>query len=162
MDTSETLKAAIRRAFAEEAFNKGNLAALNEIFAQDMVDRSVAKAEDQMGLEGFKRRIAGHRAGFPDLRITVEDEDMVVEGDKVTFRWTMEGTNQGSWLGRPATGRQMKISGMNLERLEGGKIVEHFSYPDMLRALQQLGFLPTPEQAATGAIPASQPTQPAE
>lgn len=37
-------------------------------FAADMVDRTVAKAADQVGLDAFKSRIAGHHAGVTDLR----------------------------------------------------------------------------------------------
>jgi predicted ester cyclase len=29
---------------------------------------------------------------------------------------------------------------MNLERFENGKVVEHFSYPDLLGLLRQLGL----------------------
>ena len=52
------------RAFTE-AFDKGNLAALEEMFAPDMVDHSTARGSAQTGLEGFKQRIAGHRRVSP-------------------------------------------------------------------------------------------------
>jgi steroid delta-isomerase-like uncharacterized protein len=137
----EEIKAAVRRAF-DEAFNKGNLAVLDEVFAVNLTDYSTAAATGQTGLEGFKQRIAGHRTGFPDLRFEVAD--ILVDGDKVAFRWTMSGKHQGPWMGRPATGKTMKITGMNMERLEGGKIVEHWSNPDVLSAMQQLGLIPAP------------------
>jgi steroid delta-isomerase-like uncharacterized protein len=138
--TTDEIKANVRRAFIE-AFDKGNLAALDEMFAPNLIDHSTARGAAQTGLEGFKQRIAGHRAGFPDLHIAIED--MLVDGDRIAFRWMMSGTQQGPWIGRPATGKSMNMTGMNMERLEGGKIVEHWSNPDILGAFQQLGFIPS-------------------
>jgi len=45
-------------------------------------------------------------------------------------------------MGRPAYGNQIRIVGMNMERLENEQIVEHWSYPDKLAALQQMGAIP--------------------
>jgi predicted ester cyclase len=139
----EEMKAAVRRAF-DGAFNKGNLAALDQVFTPDMTDHSIALAAGQVGLEGFKKRITRHRTGVPDLQFTIED--ILVEGDKLSMRWTMGGTQDGPWLGRPATGKTFTITGMNMERFAGDKIVEHWSNPDVFSAMQQLGFIPTPGQ----------------
>ena len=131
--------AALRAAY-DAAFNDRDLAALDALFAPDVVDRSVAKAEEQVGLEGFKRRIGGHHAGVSDLRM--ELYELVAEGDLVAFRWAFKGTHDGTWLGRPATNRPFVLSGMNLERFDPGTglVVEHFSYPDLLGLFRQLGF----------------------
>jgi len=51
------------------------------------------------------------------LHITIED--MLVDGDRIAFRWMMSGTQQGPWIGRPATGKTMNMTGMNMKRLEG-------------------------------------------
>jgi predicted ester cyclase len=98
----------------------------------------VAKDAEQVGLDGFKQRIAGHHAGVSDLRMTIHD--LVVEGNLVALRWSFQGTHDGTWLGRPATGRTFTLNGMNLERLDGNRIVEHWSYPDLLGLLRQLGL----------------------
>jgi predicted ester cyclase len=131
--------AALRSAY-EAAFNARRLEALDAVFDAAVVDRSVAKAEEQVGLDGFKRRIAGHHAGVSDLRM--ELFEVVAQGDLVAFRWAFTGTHDGTWLGRPATNRAFVLSGMNLERFDpaSGLVVEHFSYPDLLGLLRQLGF----------------------
>jgi len=124
-----------------EAFNNGNLSALDMICAQNMVDHSTAAAPDQPNdLEGFKRRINGHRTGMPDLRMSIMN--MVMEDNLIAFQWEMIGTNTGPYLGRPASGNPIRMVGMNLERLEDGKIVEHWSYPDKLDLMRQLGAIP--------------------
>ena len=138
--TSEELKTLILNAFVE-AFNHGNLSALDSICAPDMLDHSTAAtASRQYGLEGFKARVNGHRVGMPDLRFSITN--MMIEGDLISFQWEMSGTNTGPYLGRTASGNPIRIVGMNLERLENGKIAEHWSHPDKLSLMQQLGVIP--------------------
>jgi steroid delta-isomerase-like uncharacterized protein len=125
-----------------DAFNNRNLAALDTICAPNMVDHSTVAASGQPNdLEGFKKRINSHRIGVPDLHFSIMN--MIIEGDLVAFQWEMSGTNSGPYMGRPASGNPIRIIGMNMERLEEGKIVEHWSYPDKLAALQQIGAIPS-------------------
>lgn len=131
-------EATLRRVY-DAAFNDRDLDALDELFAAEVVDRSVAKAEEQIGLDGFKRRIGRHHAGVADLRMEIHE--LVADGDLVAFRWSFTGTHTGTWMGREATNRPFVLNGMNLERFDGDLVVEHFSYPDLLGLLRQLGFV---------------------
>ena len=70
---------------------------------------------------------------------------MIAEADKVVVRWTNSGTNIGEFLGIPATHRSFSIAGIDIYRLSGGKLAEHWHVVDMLAHMQQLGLLPTPE-----------------
>jgi steroid delta-isomerase-like uncharacterized protein len=138
--SSEEIKTKMLNAFLD-AFNHGNLSALDTICAPDMLDHSTAAAPNQpYNLEGFKARVNGHRLGIPDLRFSITN--MMIDGDLLAFQWEMNGTNTGPYLGRPASGHPIRIVGMNMERLESGKIVEHWSYPDKLALMQQLGAIP--------------------
>lgn len=139
------LKAKLTAAY-DAAFNRGQYSAFDAVCSADMVDHSIARTGGQAGLEGFKARIGGHRAGFSDLKFAIHK--ILIDGDHVAIRWTMSGTQSGPWAGRPASGKTMQMQGMNLERLENGKIVEHFSYPDLMGAFMQLGFIPAPGQPA--------------
>jgi predicted ester cyclase len=130
-------EAKLRRVY-DSAFNSRDLDALDGVFHDAVVDRSVAKAEEQTGLVGFKRRIAGHHAGVADLRMDIHE--LVAERDLVAFRWSFTGTHTGLWLGREPTNRPFLLNGMNMERFEKNLVVEHFSYPDLLGLLRQLGF----------------------
>jgi predicted ester cyclase len=78
---------------------------------------------------------------FPDLQITVED--MVAEGDKVAVRWRLRATHQGEFMGIPPTGNQVTMTGIDINRLEGGRLVERWGNEDMLGLLQQLGVMGT-------------------
>ena len=139
MSTEQT-KARMLSTFMD-TFNNGNLDVLDSICAPNMVDHSTAAASGQPNnLEGFKKRVNGHRVGIPDLRFSITN--IILEGDLLAFQWEMSGTNTGPYMGRPPSGNPIRIVGMNMERLENGKIVEHWSYPDKLAALQQIGAIP--------------------
>ncbi len=69
---------------------------------------------------------------------------MIAEGDKVVTRHTLTGTHQGEFMGVPATGKGVKVTGMWIHRLAGGKIVEgrEWGVWDALGMMQQLGVVP--------------------
>ncbi len=137
MSTEEN-KALIRR-FYEEVFNKRNLAALDDFYAPDHVDHTLPPGLPA-GPEGTRQAIAMTLAGFPDLRITIED--MIAEGDKVVIRFTMHGTQQGMFGNLSPTGKQVAVSTIEITRIADGKIVEDWGLDDRLGMLQQLGLVP--------------------
>jgi predicted ester cyclase len=82
------------------------------------------------------------RAALPDLQVTVED--LLAEGDKVALRLRGRGTHRGPFAGVAPTGRPVALTSMELLRLAGGKLVEHWDEFDTLGVLQQLGAIPAP------------------
>jgi steroid delta-isomerase-like uncharacterized protein len=132
---AEENKAALRR-FYEEVFNRKNLDIVDELLAPDVVDHSFGG----QGVEASKRVFAALHHAFPDLRCEVHD--VIGEGELVAARVTFSGTNQGEFMGVPATGRHGVAAGVDFVRMEGGRQAEHWGGPDMLRLLQQLGVLP--------------------
>lgn len=95
--------------------------------------------------EGQRQRITGFHTAFPDLHFTIED--LLAEGDRVTFRATLRGTHQGPFpflKGIPPTGKQITISVLDVVRVEGKKLAEHWGLPDLFDLLQQLGALRLP------------------
>jgi len=81
--STEELKTKMFNTF-RDAFNNGNLAALDTICAPNMVDHSTAVVPRQPNdLEGFKKRVNGHRLGMPDLRFSIMN--MIIEGDLLAF-----------------------------------------------------------------------------
>jgi predicted ester cyclase len=82
------------------------------------------------------------RDAFPDLRFTAED--IIAEGDKVAARYTMRGTHQGEFMGVAPTGNRIEVTGIDIVRFEGGKMVEHWANSDELGMMQQLGVIPAP------------------
>jgi steroid delta-isomerase-like uncharacterized protein len=89
------------------------------------------------GHAGLSTRVEAHRMAFPDWTEVVDD--VVADGDRVVTRITSRGTNLGEFLGRPATGKHVEISEACIYRLEDGKIVEQWVYPDFRSMRSQLG-----------------------
>ncbi len=133
---SEENKALDRRVI-EEGFNKGNLALLDELYADCAWYRP---ATVELKGETMKQFAASMLATFPDLRITIEDQ--VAEGDKVVTRWSGTGTHQGEFMGLAPTGKQVTTSGINISRIVEGKIVELREEWDAQGFFQQLGAAP--------------------
>jgi predicted ester cyclase len=82
------------------------------------------------GPEAGKLAFRAMRAAFPDLRVTIED--MLADGDRVVTRQTFAGTHRGEWLGVPPTGRVVSWALIDIVRLEGGRLEEHWAVADML------------------------------
>jgi predicted ester cyclase len=87
--------------------------------------------------EGEKRLLRMHRAAFADAEATIDDQ--IAEGDKVVTRWTFRSTHKGKFMGIAPTGKRVTITGINIHRIEGGKIVELWRQKDVLGLMQQLG-----------------------
>ena len=126
------------RQIIEQGWNKGNLETLDELISPDFVNHTPVNPSENR--EQFKQRLAMFRTAFPDLVMTVED--MIAEGDKVVTRWRARGTHQGDFRSIPATGKQVEITGIAIDRVVSGKRVEGWAQLDMLGLLQQLGAIP--------------------
>jgi predicted ester cyclase len=140
--STEANKASVRR-FYDEVFNKKNRAAIDDFIAPTHVDHAAPPATPG-GLAGAKQTITMYLTAFPDLHFTVEDT--IAEGDQVVARLTARGTQQGVFMGIPPTGKQATVTAIDINRIVGGKSVEHWLEMDTLGLLRQLGVLPAPGQ----------------
>jgi steroid delta-isomerase-like uncharacterized protein len=134
---SEANKALARRVI-EELFTKHNVELIDEFFP-DCVYRAPAVGE--LSGEAYKQFLTQVLAAFPDGRWTVEDQ--VAEGDKVVTRWSFTGIHRGNLMGIALTGKQVKTSGVMIDRIVGGKIAEEWEEYDALGMMQQLGAVPS-------------------
>lgn len=131
---------ALTRRFYEE-ISKGNLAVVDELVAIDLVEHSPFVPGQAPGRQGTLELFTMMHAAFPNLRIIAED--MVAEGDKVVARGTMSGTHKGEFMGIAPTGKQITVGMIEILRIVGGTMVEHWNVVDSLGMMQQLGVVPT-------------------
>jgi steroid delta-isomerase-like uncharacterized protein len=117
----EENKALVRR-WLDEVFTRGDLAEADEIFAPNFALHDPSFPQDVHGPGGIKRYVAAYRLAFPDLVVSVEDQ--LAEGDKVVTRWMARGTHRGEFLGLAPTGDEVSVSGIEFDRVVGGKIDE--------------------------------------
>ena len=135
----------LARRFMDEVWNKGNLDFVDQVTAPSFVSHDRASPENSGGgAEGVRRFAEMYRSAFPDIQMTVED--VIAEGDKVVTRWTVRATHQGELMGIPPSGNRVAVTGISIDRLEGGKFVETWSNYDALGMMQQIGAMPSAEQ----------------
>jgi len=140
-------KALVRR-WVEEVLNTRDVSDQSpayQLVAADFVGHFPGQPPIE-GLEAFRQFGSLYFSAFPDLQIT--PEELIAEGDKVTMRYGWRGTQQGELMGFPATGKQVRASGISILRIANGKIAEQWDSFDNLGLLQQLGVVPAPGQSS--------------
>jgi predicted ester cyclase len=137
-------KALIRR-FSDEVWNKGNLAIIDEVFASTWVGHDLPPGFPP-GPQGLKLMVGAFRAAFSDMHATVDDQ--VAQEDRVAWRWTFHGRHTGAFMGIPATGKEITLTGISIDRLAGGQFAERWDNADTLGMMQQLGVIPPPAAPA--------------
>lgn len=134
---SEHNKEIARRFIA--AFAAADTAALGGLVADSLVDHNTAPGQ-KGGKQGLMEVVVMFRSAFPDLRITIENE--VAEGDRVVVNGLIVGTNDGSLMGMPPTGKRATFAYMDMYRIANGQITETWHVEDIAGMFQQLGATP--------------------
>lgn len=135
---SEANKSIVRRWFAE--LDKGNLDVVDELVAVDYIDHNPPLPDMAPGREGVKQANSLLLAAFPDANHSIQHQ--VAEGDYVVTHVTAEATFSGEILGIAPNGKLIKIEGISIHRIAGGRFVEHWAVADNLSLFQQLGMIP--------------------
>ncbi len=147
---SERNKTLVSRG-VDEIWNRGNFDVADEMVSSDFVVHATTLQGEVSGSEGIKRHFGALRSAFPDLTFTIEDH--IAEGDRVVTRWTACGTHRRDFQGIPATGKQIHMSGIDIDRIANGKITECWMSLDELGLLIQLGVVDLSEANGPGEQP---------
>jgi steroid delta-isomerase-like uncharacterized protein len=134
MSTAEN-KELVQRVYGE-IINGGEVERAGELIDEDYVDHQGFPGVPP-GLDGFKALVSAFRTAFPDITYTIDD--IVAEGDRVVTRVHIRGTHQAEFLGVAATGAHIEIPAIDVMRLEGGKVVEHWGVTDVMMLMEQFG-----------------------
>jgi predicted ester cyclase len=95
---------------------------------------------------GLRRATRAFHAAFPDLSLKIED--VFSEGDRVAWRWAMTGTHLGALGSYAASGRPVRLNGITITEMIGGKIACDRVRADMAGLLAQIGAVPAATDAA--------------
>ena len=135
---SEANKAVIRR-LVDGYWTKRDVKVFDEVFAARFIDHhpmpGVPGTKD-----GLRQLTLGLQSAFPDGQTMLDD--VLADGDRVAWRWTFQGTQKGPVMGIPATGKSITITGITIDRIAAGQIVERWSQIDTLGMMTQLGAVP--------------------
>jgi len=123
----------------EHAFRAADQETIDELCHPGLADRNPAPGHEPT-LAGFKQKVAGFKAIFPDL---VEDlQDIIASGDTAATRWVVTGSLQQDFIEIPASGQAIRIEGMNFYRLKDGRVTDIWTQFDGVALMQQLGAIP--------------------
>src|SRR4029077_9381316 len=123
----------------ELAFRAADQATIDDLAAPGLTDHNPAPGHEPT-LAGFKQKVAGFKATFPDLE---EDlQDIIASGDTVATRWVVTGSLQQEFMGIPASGQTIRVAGMNFYRLKDGRVTDIWTQFDGVAMMQQLGAVP--------------------
>lgn len=136
MDTAANKK--LVRRFYEEVVSTGAVERLASYISPDCVETD-GQVRVESGLEGMADHVRGVRSVYPDLDITIERQ--IGEGEWVVSVITARGTHAGEWLGMKPTGKPLVFTGVNVDRVVGGRIVEHGGAANMLTPFLEAGAL---------------------
>ena len=127
------------RRFIEEVINTGDVDRLRDFIAPDFRERN-DRPGVIAGIEGCREHILAVRRTYPDLHLDIEEQ--IAEGEWVATLITMTGTHRGGWPpGAKPANQPVRIAGVNINRVRGGRIVEHGGAANELAAFLEIGLI---------------------
>lgn len=120
-----------------EMLNRHDADLVDLFVAEDYINHNVVVAD---GREANRAFWAAFFTGLPDVVVTMED--IVVAGDRVVGRFVYRGTHTGELMGIPATGARVEMRSIDIWRVDGGLLAEHWDELNLMEVFQQVGVLP--------------------
>jgi steroid delta-isomerase-like uncharacterized protein len=136
MSSTDDRRERIQRAW-DAAWDHGEVDAFDDLLSTDY--RRIGSDGSAQDRTEFKAAIIATRSAFPDLVTTVDE--IVIEGDRAAIRWHSAGRHENSFLGVPATKREVGVSGATFSRFADDRIVEEHVTWDPRALLSALGII---------------------
>jgi steroid delta-isomerase-like uncharacterized protein len=124
-------------------WNEGATLIADDLYSSDYTRHHPTPATDA-NLDDFKETVVANRQVFPDYKLHFDE--IITKDDRIIAFATVTGTNTGPLEGRPATGKKIVMNGIYVYRINNGKIVEEWTYFNLLSYYQQLGYALNPPQ----------------
>ena len=124
--------------FCEVVTSNGLIDEVVNYVSKDCTTR-VGEKTFYVGIEGMKEHISAVRQTYSDLKMTVIRQ--YSDGDHIISEFIAEGTHKGEWLGMKPTGKKLTFTGVDVDRIVDGKIVEHSSAMNTFETLFEEGII---------------------
>ncbi|MGH2893844.1 MAG: ester cyclase [Solirubrobacteraceae bacterium] len=130
-----------------ELFGAGRLELADELIAAACIDHGGETGPDRdgsdpstpTGPEAIRVVAPWLRGVFPDL--AYEIHDAFGSGERVAMRCTMHGTHTGEFPHQAPTGHSFAVQQIHLDRIQDGRIAEHWAGRDDAAMMRQLGLV---------------------
>lgn len=126
---------ALARRLLEVVVNRRQVERISEFIAPGFRDHT----SELHGVKGYRRHAETFLHCYPDIRVRIRGQ--VAERDWVVTWFEAVGTHQGGWQGVQPTGKHLRLKGVNIDRVQRGRIVEHWGAANSLEALLELGIV---------------------
>ena len=90
----------------------------------------------EIGIKGAIEHILGVHNTYPDIKLTIDLQ--IAEGEWVATCFIMKGAHKGEWMGTKPTNKKITVTGVNVDRIIDGKIVEHSDAANMMELLMKV------------------------
>lgn len=133
MDKKETVKY-----FYEVVVTNHLLEKVGQYVSEDCVLKNGEKLI-HIGIEGMRDHLIAVKNTYPDYSMKIIRQ--YCEGDYVISEFIMEGTQKGEWLGINPTGKRLTFTGVDIDKVLDGKIVEHGGAVNTFETLFEAGMI---------------------
>ena len=128
----------IIRRYIDEIENTGDVSNIQEFISENYVE--IYESERyEIGIKGAIDHILGVRRVFPDLKLTIENQ--ISEGEWVVTVYSVTGTFKDEWFEMKPTGKTISFTGVNVDRIKDGKIIEHGGAVNLFEPLFKAGVI---------------------
>jgi len=118
-------------------WNERKLEYIDKLFADTYGLEDPTVEGGGVGPVAYRRQVERFLIGLPDLKFIVDDT--ISENDKLVVAWTITGTHKGEFLGVPPSNKRVTFSGITINQIADGKIIESTVIWDGLSLLKQFG-----------------------
>lgn len=112
----------IIKCFYEDIVTYNKLDRLSEFISEECVVR-VGTDITPVGIEGMRQHLIAVKKTYPDYSMKIIRQ--FTDGDYVISEFIMTGTHKGDFLGITPTNKVISITGVDIDKLSDGRIVEH-------------------------------------
>jgi steroid delta-isomerase-like uncharacterized protein len=123
-----------------EAVNRHDVDQLVQLYSAGYSGVDVGQAREVKGRSSLHETVSLYLEAFPDLEL--QEEDIVSEGNRVVLRWIARGTQQGTIMNIPPSGRRVEVRGVSTMTIENGEVIATETVWDVAGMLRSLGLLP--------------------
>ena len=124
--------------FVGNIINTGEVETISNYLSTDYteVHNNVKK---RIGIEEAKMNVKGYRVTYPDFKVVINQQ--IAEGDWVVSCCIVSGTHLGVWMNITPTGKKVEYSGVIVDKIVNGKIVEHGGAVNLFEAYLEIGAI---------------------
>lgn len=126
------------RHYIEEVVNTGNIDKLAQFISEHYTETHEGKRYP-LGIDGAREHVLGVRQRYPDLTLTIDRQ--IADGERIATGMTARSTHRGEWMGIRPNANFLTFTGVNINRIRNGRIIEYGGAASMLMPLLEAGAI---------------------